>query len=298
MTTLAFPTPEQAAALARELNLEECVCRAVAAQATAALLDECREEIYALTQPETAEDAYTRLVQRFADSDPDGMKMLAVYLSAACITRSRYAQLGFADSMFLDSFGCMRRFISETHRYTGRYAFDRAFWAWRQLSCVLFRLGALEFEYRLVKENEAPIPDAPVGTPILSVHIPSDAALSQDALQDSYAQAERFFAQQGACICAHGAPKLMMCGSWLLSPELQTLLNEDSGIHRFAKEYTIYAVDPDSEAFYEWLFDKKKDPAEMPQKTSLQRKAAAHLAKGGKLGAARGVKKDFRLIAG
>lgn len=297
MTTPAFPTPAQTAALARELGLAECVCRAVAAQASALLPDECREEIHALIHPQTAEQAYDRLAQRFAQSDPDGMKMLTVYLAAACLTRSRYAQLGFSDALFLCSFGCIRRFIDETHRAVGRYAFDRAFWAWRQLSCLLFRLGALEFEYRLVKESEAPIPGAPAGTPILSVHIPSDAVLSQEALQDSYTQAAHFFARQGACICAHGSPQRMMCGSWLLSPELQSMLDEASGIRRFAKDYTIYAVDPDNESFYEWLFEKKKDPAEMPQKTSLQRKAAAHLAKGGRLGSARGIKEDFRLIA-
>lgn len=289
-------TPAQAASLAKELCFEACVCDTIADTASDALFDRCREEILNLTQPETAPAAYETLTKRFEGSDADGMKMLCVYLAAACITRQKYREFGFSDDLFLASFGCLKRFLSETHRYTGRYAFDRSFWAWRQLSCRIVRLGALEFEYRLASENEPAIPGVAVGEPLLSVHIPSDAALSDDALRDSYDQAARFFAQQGKCLCTEGAPKVLTCGSWLLSLELRKLLSETSGIRRFADAYTIYAVDPDNESFYEWLFDKKKDLAEMPQKSSLQRKAAAHLAKGGKLGSARGVKKDFHLI--
>ena len=219
------------------------------------------------------------------------MAHLAISLAAACRTREVYREHGISDGIFLATMGCFRRFLLETHDLFGRWAYDRAFWTWRQTGCLLFRLGALEFEY-YTKEPEEKLPDFfPPDTVLLSVHIPSDAALTREALDDSYAQAERFFQAEGRAFCFRGAPTAAVCESWLLAPALDELLPETSGIRRFASDYRRCAADENDVEFYRWLFQSPTPlpPDELPERTSLQRAAKARLAAGEKIGAGCGV---------
>lgn len=243
----------------------------------------------ALAAPETAGDAWTQATARLPAWEADGgMAQLAVVLAAACGTRTSYRQTGIADGIFLATMGCIPRFLRETRELTGRWAFDRGFWTWRQTGCLLFRLGALEFEYTAA---EADGPGFSRSDMTLHVHIPSDAALTREALDDSYTQAQRFFAAEGAAFCKNGPPKAVLCDSWLLAPALDTLLPERSGIRRFAGDYERFLVQEDDASFYRWLF-RKLEPVpveDLPEDTGLQRAAKAHLAAGGKLGMAWGV---------
>lgn len=216
----------------------------------------------------------------------DGMAQLAVVLAAACKTRQAYRQAGISDGIFLDTMGCIPRFLRETKVLTGKWAFDRGFWTWRQTGGVLFRLGELEYEY--APAERGPCPQIQPGDPALHVHIPSDAVLTREKLDASYAQARRFFGAEGAPFCENGPPRAMVCSSWLLAPALDGLLPEDSGIRRFAGDYDRIQVQEDDTSFYRWLFRRLKPVSleDLPEDTGLQRAAKAHLAAGGKIGAA------------
>ena len=224
-----------------------------------------------------------------------GMAQLAVVLAAACETRRTYRQAGISDGIFLDTMGCLPRFLRETKVLTGRWAFDRGFWTWRQTGGVLFRLGELEYEY--APAEQGPCPRIQPGDPALHVHIPSDAVLTRERLDASYARAWRFFSAEGAPFCENGPPRAMVCSSWLLAPALDGLLPEDSGIRRFAGDYDRLRVREDDTSFYRWLF-RRLDPVpleELPENTGLQRAVKAHLAAGGTIGATWGVlKEDIR----
>ena len=139
--------------------------------------------------------------------------------------------------------------------------------------------------------NEPLPPNLSPGDPVLSVHIPSDAQLSDGALRAAYQQADHFFTLHGPALCSGGAPRAVLCNTWLLSPALHTLLSPGSGISRFGGDYDIYAVNLNNQSFYRWLFGGKKPPAPLPRQTRLQRAVAAHLEQGGQIGAGYGVKK-------
>lgn len=291
MNASSFVSPPQLLALARELELPSCVCEQLVQTAVPARLDACAAQCMALTAPDTAFPAWKHLEAQFSGRDPDGMQILALYLAAACRTREKYRMMCIPDEIFRDTMGCFSRFLREAKARSGRFIFDRAFWAWRHLACRLFRLGTLEFEYRAAGADE-PLPSGiGPGTPVLSVHIPSDARLSDDALPGSYGQADEFFALHGPALCKSGMPRAVLCGTWLLSPALRALLSPDSGISRFGRDYNIYAADTDSESFYLWLFGGKKPLALLPRQTSLQRAVAAHLEQGGYIGSGYGIKK-------
>lgn len=284
-------SPPQVLALARELQLPDAVCAQLERVLTPALLARYQQAVAALTDPARAPLAWQPLEQALGPDDPGGMRLLGLYLAAACRTRSVYEAAAVPDAVFLDTMGCFSRFLQETRIRSGHFSFDRARWSWRHLACRIFRLGTLEFEYRLLTEAEPLPPGFAPGQPVLSVHIPSDARLQDGPLAASYAGARRFFALYGAAFCESGLPRATLCGTWLLAPALRALLPPSAGILRFARDYELYAEEPDSGAFYVWLFEGRQPPEPLPQNTSLQRAAAAHLAAGGKIGEAWGLKK-------
>lgn len=262
-------------ALAEELSLPEPVLEPLERAAEALPPLPLRE----LAAPETAEEAWGIVVSAAPHWREDsGMAQLAAALGGACHTRAVYREHGVPEEVFLDTMGCFRRFLRESYGLFRKWVFDRGFWTWRQTGGLLFRLGTLEFEY---------LPEGPA----LSVHIPSDAALSRAELDRSYDWAERFFVREGRAFCFRGQPVETRCESWLLAPALAELLPEGSGIRRFAGDYRLRAVEEDDQEFYRWLFrcQPPKPAEDLPEDTSLQRKAKAYLAAGGKIGAASGV---------
>lgn len=225
-----------------------------------------------LADPATALDSYKELVKCLGEEDDRGM--LACQLWTAAQVRSRYLAKGIDDRIFLDTMKCFPRFLGETLRRTGVYRFDRAWWTYRQLSMVLFRLGQLEYET---------LPDRKV----ISVHIPSDALLSPELVDASLAQARDFF----GTYFPEYAEYPMWCESWLLSPELGKLLPEHSRILAFQRRFRIGKVEEDAPDHFEWLFATSDTTplSDLREDTSLQRSVKKHLLAGGKIGTAQGV---------
>lgn len=225
-----------------------------------------------LMDPETAGSAYAELSEKLG-GDPDGAKMLLCQLECARRDRERYAALGISEDIYVATMRCFSRFIHETERRTGRLAFDRGWWTWRQVAMTLFRVGELEFELREYN-----------GEMVLSIHIPSDADLSPDAVSNSLSRAKELMNGR------FGGGRRVMCSSWLLSPALVPLLSEGSNILAFRGRFDIVEWDADRTEFIQWLFDASEDTPfrELPGRTSLQRGVRELLLNGGKVGSARG----------
>ena len=248
----------------------------------------------ALSKPHTAQKAWseiTALLPTYAEDG--GLPLLAATLGGACFTREEYRRQGIGEDVYFATMLCLPRFLRETYEITGRWGYDRGFWTWRQTGRLLFRLGELEFEYRLTERNE-PLPEGlQAGDPILSVHIPSDAKLTREKLDASYTWAKRFFSEvPGPWISEK--PRAILCGTWLLSPELYGLLSENSGIRRFADDYSLYHIQQNDNAIYRWLYQLSGPVSaeKLPERTSLQRSVKGHLLSGGLIGIAWGILKD------
>lgn len=240
-----------------------------------------------LALPESAGTAWAQVEAAVPPwREDDGMAQLAVTLAAAGEARARYRLLGVPEEVYFATMGCLPRFLEETHVLLGRWAYDRGFWTWRQTGGLLFRLGTLEFELCTL-EGACP-PGLTPGDSVLSVHIPSDAVLSREELDRSYAMAGEFFTENSA-LCPWGPPKAALCGSWLLSPALDRLLPGDSGIRRFAGDYRRFFVDREDTSYRRWLFCTLDPEPALPEGTSLQKRAKAFLDRGGKIGMAEGV---------
>jgi hypothetical protein len=227
------------------------------------------------------------------EEDPTGdtgLKALAVYMAAAQHTHKIYTDLGISDNIYIDSMKAFCQFVKEHMQSFGHYGFDRDFWIYRQLSANLFRLGTLEYELRTLPVDAQPVGNAVGGSPILSVHIPSNAVLTRESLDASYRMAREFFAKhfpdfQYQCV---------YCSTWLLSPVLKQILKPDSRILEFQSDYEITHVDMESNSGIRWIFKKEyEDYSQLPEDTSLMRSMKQVLLNGGKTGSATGYVKDF-----
>lgn len=207
--------------------------------------------------------------------DKEGFKILTVMLYAALKTKMTYDRMGIEESVFLDTMKCFTRFVNEYRESYGDYGFDRDFWVPRQLSCLLFRLGTLEFEMKMI-DNDG----------VLDIHIPSDADLSREKCDESYEMAKQFF--------LHYFPEFqyinICCSSWLLSPELKEVLPVESKIIQFQNQFKITEVYPDNQEYLIWIFKSKDIPFEkLPENTSLQKNVKRYLLEGKHIGSADGI---------
>lgn len=223
---------------------------------------------------DTWDEARERL-KEVLGADEQGIKMLGCMLHCALLTYDKYIRLGIDREIFTETMKCFTRFINEHYAMTGEYAFDREWWTVRQIAMKLFRIGELEYELLCWE-----------GKKVISIHIPSDAKISDDnctqSLSRARAFADRYFEDYKNAD--------FICHSWLLSPALKQLLPETSNIIKFQQRFDIKSVDEDAMDFIGWVF-KTTDPTleTLPENTSLQRRMKQYLLDGGKVGAALGV---------
>lgn len=234
-----------------------------------------------MLQADTTEQAYTEL-SNVLKEDKGNMKMLYCQLECARRTYEMYQTLQISEKIYVDTMKCFTRFAKECKKKNGAYFFDRSWWTYRQISMRLFRIGALEYE--LCKKEG------------ISVHIPSDADFRKEQVDASFQEAKEFFHQ----FYKEYENAEFFCESWLLSPYLEQLLPKESNILNFQKRFEITKVYEEPKDFLEWLFQCSNNIAygeenviyeQLPEDTSLQRKAKQWLLQGGKIGVAYGVVK-------
>lgn len=222
-------------------------------------------------------EAYEKLTEYFKD-DEDCIKILSSYLMCALEVREKYVQKGIDDKVFVDTMGCFVRFINECKVKTGREGFDRAYWTYRQLSMVVFRLHELEFELKEL-ENEK----------IIKIHIPSDSKFTSENVDISLNLLKDFVSKY--------YPEFenvkLVCDSWLLSLKLRELLDENSNIRSFQDRFEIISQNYEAKDFIVWLFMThiNCDINQLREDTSLQRRVKKLLLDGGNIGSGYGILK-------
>ena len=237
---------------------------------------EYEAELNALTDPDAAEGAMEKLLERLGE-DPGHVRMLLCYLEAARRVYGKYRAAGIEDKIFFDTMKTFPRFVEECRRKTGRYDYDRVWRNWRQVSMRLFRLGELEYE-----------PGQDGQQKVMAVHIPSDARFDAASVDASLRAARAFFAKY----MPEWADCPYRCHSWLLSPMLRELLGPDSNILRFQSRFEIVRVDEGDRGFLQWIYEvpdvNNVDVSGLPEDTSLRRAVKEALLHGKSVGAAVG----------
>ncbi len=207
--------------------------------------------------------------------DPDGFKILFVMLESALISHRKYQQLGISEEIYIATMKGFTRVLQENLIAFHKLTFDRSWWMGRLLSLVLFRIG--ELEYELFSET---------GTPMISIHIPSDAKLVQT--DESIAKSRKFL--KVFFPDYENAP--YFCQSWLMSPAIPKLLDGHSRLLAFWRKFEISDFQPEDESYKWWVFHSyNMNPEEFSEETSLQRAIKRYVLAGGKIGEAKGILK-------
>ena len=224
-----------------------------------------------------------------------GYQIMTVFLAAALHTRELYMKAGIADAVYLETMGFFKRAVREYKEINGVYGFDRTIWWWRHLSLTIFRIGILEFEMRIAEYPSQFGFYGETNIPVLWVHIPSDAVMTREALDNSYKSAHAFFNRhypdfKYRCLCS--VP-------WLLSPMLKGILPPSSKILEFQSDYAITRMYVDDRSYFIHVFKKKEIPADisvLPEDTSLQRAIKKLLMENDTIGKAAGVFVNIRSL--
>ena len=167
--------------------------------------EEYKKYIDRLTNRTTSEETFLKIKEDYPNDDKSFI-ILSIYLLASIKTFEIYKEKGISNKIFYDTIKCISRFISECFVITNEEYFDRDFWAHRQLSLKLFRVG--ELEYELMDDLT------------ISIHIPSDSNLTKKNIEKSLYLFRKFIKKHYPLYI----DKTMYCDSWLLSPELKKYL--------------------------------------------------------------------------
>lgn len=147
---------------------------------------------------------------------------LALYFRFARLAQDRYAERGIPDEIWVDTMSDLGIWALQIR--PGIWGITEVGWLSRHLTLRLFRLGRLQFE---------PKPEA------IEVHIPEGEPLLPLACDLAFDAAVRMFGRQD-----------FHCHSWLLSPDLESVLPADSNIRAFATRFTLTSVDrADAQAY-------------------------------------------------
>lgn len=221
-----------------------------------------------LVRRDSWEKAIEQLKQRIGD-DPNGFFILSELLSYACKTYEQYQEKGIEDSVFARTMEFCTRFINQHKKVYGEYAFVWAWWFPRQLAVLEFRIGELEYEF--IDGDER----------FISIHIPGDARMDAPNIQKSFEEYQRFLEKY--------YPEWLdadwYCESWMMSPALEDLLDDNSNVLQFNRLFEGESVDYDSLGVLDWVYPGGgKVFDNLSENTSLQRKMKKFLLEGGKIG--------------
>lgn len=255
--------------LTKRLGLDSEVTAAVEESRISIDFSEIKTSCEMLLTPAEWEKGIKKLLAYCGD-DPQGMKILTIYLHCITDTYERYIRKGIPEKIFFDTMGFIPRFLNSHKQAWGIYAFTWAWWMPRQISMNEFRIGELEYEFS--DDN---------GTKKIWIHIPSDAKLDKSNIKEIYPFLEKFYPEYVNAQIA--------CDSWLLSPALKNLLPQDSNILIFQEQFNVTHTDWESPWFMGWIWTRNDIPInQLPENTTLQRNVKKHLISGGKIGSAYG----------
>ncbi len=119
------------------------------------------------------------------------------------------------------------------------------------------------------------------GDKVIALHIPAGGSLTPDDVNKSLELSKKFVAEYFPEWDYRG----FTCESWLLDPQLETLLGGESNIVRFGRRFLRVSVKSGGRSPYYFVFmrpmDEDVEVTSLPENTRLERALKEHYAKGG-----------------
>ncbi len=236
----------------------------------------------------------------------DPFVKLALVYAFLPVVKSRYEQKGISDEVFFDTMSDIDIWINDCRDNLHKVGLDELNWIQHHMNLDIFKIGRLQFQKaicyipKIYEKNNEKIK---LGDKILNVHIPRGEKLDIPECEKSFIEAKKFFAKY----FPEFPNNKFMCISWLLYPENNKYMTPNSNIMKFPELFdkVIWKLEEPAGA-YRWLFSvryKNKDMMKnkrkngsygftenLPQNSSLQKRAIEYIKNGGSLGEGFGVK--------
>lgn len=113
------------------------------------------------------------------------------------------------------------------------------------------------------------------GDPIVSLHIPPDGSLSEEAVDETLEETKAFL----KTYFPDYEYKAFYCGSWLLDPQLEEMLGAESNIAKFGNRFCRVSVKSGGRAVFNFVFltlERDVDLTALPENTRLERALKQH----------------------
>lgn len=149
--------------------------------------------------------------------------------------------------------------------------FSQMVWGSRFMKGHIIQVGTLQYELKTNFFNNEDV---------IFIHIPRNADFSEEALEYTFKNA---ISNVNKYLTTNNYK--YVTESWLLSPELEDLLSQNSRIRNFRKYFTLYSTKESISDFLNFVFNKPfiNDYKELPEETSLQIKLKEKILNGEKL---------------
>ncbi len=221
---------------------------------------------------------FSRFKSMIKNKEDGEILALKVYLELALSTYEEYKKRSITEDIYVDSMKDIRIWANDYKKKHGRWGIDELDWVARSLDLKVIRLGRLQYEKTRANKNLGPIKE---GEEFLSVHIPEDGQLDSDEVDSSFDQAKKFYNDKGI--------KYFYCQSWILSLNLDRILDENSNIVKFRDKFTHIEMNFDTHQPEERIFLKRlEDKFLYPEETSLQKNAKKAILEGLDIGVGSG----------
>lgn len=221
---------------------------------------------------------FTRFKSTIRNEKEGPFLALKVYLELALNTYNEYMNRKIPEEIYLDSMKDIRIWANDYKKKHGVWGIDELDWLAESLDLKVIRLGRLQYEKVRANKNFGPIKE---GEEFLSVHIPEDSKLDPKDVEKSLDLAREFYKDQGI--------KYFYCKSWLLSLNLDRVLDENSNIVKFRDNFTHIEMSFNTPQAEERIFSKVlEDKSFYPEETSLQKNAKKAILEGLDIGVGSG----------
>jgi hypothetical protein len=210
-----------------------------------------------------------------------------VYLAALAEVRRFHRERRIPDDISWATLSDLGRNLKRDRLLLGDGGLRTSGWLTLHFRGALYQLGRLQFNRMNIRAAHrvwfANVPSHVAdafrdGDPALGIHIPESGPLTPEACDDSFGQAQPFFARH----FSETPTRLGICTSWLLDPQLAEYLAPDSNIMRFQRRFELIGDGHDGDTdVLRFVFHRiAPNVAELSQRTTLERAIVAHLSAG------------------
>lgn len=202
----------------------------------------------------------------------DNIKKLAIVLYTLPFTYKAYIDKGIDENIFWDTMSDIKIWCKNDFERFNTLGLDNIHWIKKHLTLKIFRLKRLQFEFsRFMVLPHAKFKDIlkcpfRLGEKCITLHIPQGEKLDNELCKQSLSMANEFFAKYYPDYKYHSYTVI----TWLLNPDFENVLNEDSNIVKFGKMFDLLGYVPDSDMNERRVFGYDKDRKSYNPKNALQ----------------------------